>query len=426
VSPKPVVVSDIPPSAERRMESFEPGPNVPASWLDRLLEVMTQLPIELGVEGALGAVLDVINDLFPDHAVGARVMDGPGRPLVVTRAPRESSPPSGPSDAARLFPLHRFERVIPIDDHGVSTLHVAHDDLAAVADGSIEARFFDRAASALSGALHHAVLLARSHGASEDLRALQAQVVQTEKLASLGQIAAGIVHELNNPLTSIVAYSDYLRKKGERTGMDGEDVERLRRIGEAADRILRFSRDLVDYARPSPGVPGPVALHDVIDQALVFCEHLLGKTGIEVERHYAPEMRQVLGVGGELTQVFVNLITNACHAMTDVGGRLSIRTTLGVTVAEIEVADSGHGIEHDHLTRIFEPFFTTKTEGRGTGLGLSIVRNIVTCHGGSIRVESEGKEGARFLLTLPLALRGDLQARFVELAPRHPRDAPLT
>ena len=102
-------------------------------------------------------------------------------------------------------------------------------------------------------------------------------MIQADKLATFGQVAAGVVHELNNPLTSIVAYSDYLIRKRRRAsaGADAEDVERLRRISESANRMLRFTRDLVSYARPSGGAPGPVVLHAVIDRAIAFCEHVL-------------------------------------------------------------------------------------------------------------------------------------------------------
>src|SRR5262249_37510673 len=162
-------------------------------------------------------------------------------------------------------------------------------------------------------ALRHARAYERSRANNAEVGVLQAQVIQSEKLASLGQIAAGVVHELNNPLTSIVAYSDYLRKKGERNGADVADLERLTRINEAAERILRFSRDLIAYSRPSTEVPAPVAIHDVIDRALVFCEHVLERTGVMVERTFG-DVKLVRGVAGQLTQVFVNLFTNACQA----------------------------------------------------------------------------------------------------------------
>jgi C4-dicarboxylate-specific signal transduction histidine kinase len=242
---------------------------------------------------------------------------------------------------------------------------------------------------------------------STDVHRLQDQVIQLEKLASLGQMVAGIVHEINNPLTSIVAYSDYLRKKGERAGSDQADVDRLSRINEAAERILRFSRDLTEYSRPRKVVPASVPIHDVIDRALVFCEHELDQTGVMVERNFG-EIHPVRGVAGQLTQVFVNLFTNAAHAMRDQGGLLTITTSMPREgEVEVIVTDDGHGIDQDTLPKIFDPFFTTKVDGRGTGLGLSIVRSIVTNHGGRILAGSNSPSGTVFKVELPIAAAVD-------------------
>src|SRR5262249_43411216 len=151
-------------------------------------------------------------------------------------------------------------------------------------------------------------------------RALEVHAIQADKLASFGQIAAGMVHELNNPLTSIVAYTDYLLRKLVSRGGDGpygaveaDDIERLRRISDSANRILRFTRDLVTYARPSSEVPVPVVLHNAIDQAIAFCEHVIDAAKARVVRRYGPNVLTIRGMPEQLAQVFVNLITNACH-----------------------------------------------------------------------------------------------------------------
>jgi C4-dicarboxylate-specific signal transduction histidine kinase len=231
-------------------------------------------------------------------------------------------------------------------------------------------------------------------------------MVQAEKLASLGQIAAGVVHELNNPLTSIVAYTDWLTRKQAQTpgGGDPDSLERLRRIGESASRILRFTRDLVTYARPSSEVPVPVSLHTVIEQALAFCEHVLAQHGAQVERRFTEVVPPVRGMHEQLVQVFVNLFTNACHAMPGDGGELLVRTELTTDSLRllVYVEDNGHGIAGDQLTQIFAPFFTTKVDGRGTGLGLSIVKNIMDNHGAEIRAERSDNGGARFILAFPV------------------------
>jgi signal transduction histidine kinase len=287
-------------------------------------------------------------------------------------------------------------------EHEGIRVHVGSDIAGALDDGSSIHVFVLRIAEVLSSALRTTRLVSAKGRESLELKG---QIIQSEKLASLGQIAAGVVHELNNPLTSIVGYSDYLRAKAERTSGDPNDIERLRRIGEAAGRILRFSRDLIAYARPSIEPPSPVPIHAIVDQAFVFCEHMLGGASIRVERRFALDVRPVLGVRDQLTQVFVNLFTNACHAMEPKGGTLLVQTeqSLQRRSVKITVADTGHGIAGENLKRIFDPFFSTKTDGRGTGLGLSIVRNIVLLHGGAIAVESSSRKGTSFHVELPLA-----------------------
>jgi two-component system, NtrC family, sensor kinase len=234
-----------------------------------------------------------------------------------------------------------------------------------------------------------------------ELRELEEQVIHAEKLATLGQLAAGVVHELNNPLTSISVYGDYLLKKASTGGADPPDVEKLRRIVQSSERVLRFTRDLVSYARPAPEKPVPVDIHELIDQAVVFCDHLIDETGAGVEKRYDALLPPVYGVKVQLVQVFVNLITNACHAMPLGAGRLTLETAaFGDGRLTVRVIDSGKGITEDNLQRIFEPFFTTKGEGKGTGLGLSIVKNIVEQHRGSIHVHSEVGRGTTFEVVL--------------------------
>ena len=233
-----------------------------------------------------------------------------------------------------------------------------------------------------------------------ELKALQEQIIQAEKLATIGQFAAGIVHELNNPLTSISVYSDYLIKKLDREKGEPADREKLQRILQGAERILHFTRDLMSYARPSNEAPKRIDMHAVLDQALVFCEPLLEERGTTVVRHYATQAPRVLAVESQLHQVLINLITNACHAMES-GGRLELLTEIGAQGELIvEVTDSGVGIPAADLASIFEPFFTTKEVGIGTGLGLSIVKNIVRNHDGEVVVRSEVGRGTTFRITL--------------------------
>ncbi|MBC7975270.1 MAG: PAS domain S-box protein, partial [Myxococcales bacterium] len=233
------------------------------------------------------------------------------------------------------------------------------------------------------------------------IEALQQQVVRAERLATLGEIAAGVVHELNNPLTSITVYAEYLMRKLESQGSEVADVEKLRRIGASAQRILRFSRDLVQYARPSGRDLESIDLAGVVRQSVSICDHLVERGGITLEIEVDPELPVVQAVGGQLEQVLINLITNAVHAVEN-GGHVVVRAQIeSPSTVLLEVADSGPGIADEDRERIFEPFFTTKSDGKGTGLGLPIVRNIIDQHRGEISVGRSHLGGASFRVILP-------------------------
>jgi len=231
---------------------------------------------------------------------------------------------------------------------------------------------------------------------------LQQQIVRAERLATLGELAAGVVHELNNPLTSITVYAEYLVRKLESQGQEAPDVEKLRRIGGSAQRILRFSRDLVQYARPSGKQHEAVDLSAVVRSSVSIVDHLIERGGITLDIDVDPELPVIQAVAGQLEQVLINLITNAVHAV-DTGGRVVVRARLSEpNLALLEVGDSGPGVAEDDRERIFEPFFTTKPDGKGTGLGLPIVRNIVDQHRGQITVGRSELGGAAFRVTIPV------------------------
>lgn len=386
--------------------------------LDQLVTSIIDLPYADGDEAVAQALVDALGEILPGHAVGACLVGDAvpqvegargtrARQQVLQHVPEGAAGRTAGIDPTRLFPGWACERVFDLGAAAPgSTLHVAGDDPSLEDDGAavLVAR---RTASAFGPALAHARTYGVAHRAVRDLRALESQVIQADKLASFGQIAAGLVHELNNPLTSIVAYTDYLIRKAlaRAEAVDPEDMERLRRISESANRMLRFTRDLVTYARPSGEAPTAVVLHGVIDQALAFCEHVLAEAGATVKRRYGDDVLTVRGMPQQLTQVFVNLVTNACHALGRDGGTITITTTVArddEPRVRIRVHDDGHGIAEEHLSHVFVPFFTTKREGRGTGLGLSIVKNIVQGHGGSIRVDSAAADGTTFTIELPL------------------------
>ncbi|HEY3494823.1 MAG TPA: ATP-binding protein [Polyangiaceae bacterium] len=396
-------ITSAPPGARRASER----PSVADPWRDLLLSLSLELPLEGGPLDVADRFLDGLSPLLPHLALGACVVTEPGeRPAVSVRLPPGASD-AMQRDPTRLFPMLHEERVLPLDE--ASTFHVGcASDLA-----PLDLQIVERAAQVFQRSLERSRSFRRTHESARSLERLQAHMIQAEKLASLGQIVAGVVHELNNPLTSIIAYSEYLARKT-RIRLPDEDaadaLERLRRIEEAAGRILRFSRDLVAYARPSNEIPGPVMLSEVVDKALVFCEHEF--VDITVERDF-PWLPAIRAVGGSLTQVFVNLLTNAAHSMAKRGGTLRLRARVdpAAHAVLVDIEDQGAGIEPEHLPLIFEPFFTTKSEGRGSGLGLSIVRGIVDTLGGTISVQSVPGEGTTFTLSLPIAATGSLIPR---------------
>jgi signal transduction histidine kinase len=211
-----------------------------------------------------------------------------------------------------------------------------------------------------------------------------------------------VVHEINNPLTSISVYSEYLLKQARQDEAAPDKVKRLQRIHDSARRIFQFTQQLIAYAKPTGEEPTLVDVAEVLNKSLGFCEHVIRKANVTVDKQFGQDMPPVYGIEGQLEQIFVNLITNACHAMEPKkGGTLTLKVDKGQEgTLSIELTDDGNGIPPEIVKDIFEPFYTTKSEGEGTGLGLSIVKNIITNHEGDISVRSTPGEGTTFTVTL--------------------------
>jgi two-component system NtrC family sensor kinase len=232
---------------------------------------------------------------------------------------------------------------------------------------------------------------------------LEKSVIQSEKMASLGQFVAGIAHEMNNPLTAITVYADYLRAALRKGPLGADAIEKLEEIAFAGERIQGFVQSLLGFARPTANTPRTLDLNGVVSASLRLCHYDLKKGAVEVVTHYGEGLPWVAGVEGELQQVFINLFTNAAHALPENGGRVFVSTVASEAGVRVRVEDNGAGIPAAVLPRIFEPFFTTKGEGKGTGLGLSIVKRIIESHRGRIEVESAPGSTA-FVIDLPRAV----------------------
>jgi two-component system, NtrC family, sensor kinase len=228
---------------------------------------------------------------------------------------------------------------------------------------------------------------------------LEEQLQISEKMASLGLLAAGVAHEVNTPLTGISSYTQMLLQGA---APDDPATKVLEKIERQTFRAAKIVNGLLNLARPAQVDSGPVDVNSVINDVLSLLEHQLRTGSIQVRKELATVGPVVLGIEYKLQQVFLNLFLNARDAMPR-GGWLSIVTRSGSGQASVEVADTGSGIPTDHLSRIYDPFFTTKEIGKGTGLGLSITYGIVQEHGGTITCDSSVGQGTRFTLTLPLA-----------------------
>jgi two-component system, NtrC family, sensor kinase len=230
--------------------------------------------------------------------------------------------------------------------------------------------------------------------------ALEEQLQISEKMASIGLLAAGVAHEVNTPLTGISSFTQMLLEQAD---PDDPKTKVLEKIERQTFRAAKIVNGLLNLARPARVETGPVDVNVVVNDVLALLDHQFKSGRIQVRKELATSPAPIVnGIEYKLQQVLLNLFLNARDAMPK-GGWLSIATRLERGAAIVEVSDTGSGIPAEHLSRIYDPFFTTKLLGRGTGLGLSITYGIVQEHGGSIACESAAGQGTRFTLTLPLA-----------------------
>src|ERR1700733_2451351 len=228
---------------------------------------------------------------------------------------------------------------------------------------------------------------------------LEDQLMQTEKLTSLGLLAAGVAHEVNTPLAVIANYIQMLAKQ-----FPGDDPRGLliEKIIKQTFRASEIVNNLLNFSRVGSAQFSEVNMNSVLEETLVLVSHPFKTARVEVVRKMQQELPPVLGSMNRLQQVFLNLFMNARDAMPS-GGILEIRTACSNGTVEVEVVDSGIGISREHLNRIFDPFFTTKVSGRGTGLGLSVSYGIIKEHAGKIDVRSTPGRGTSFKLEFPVS-----------------------
>ncbi|MDB4264806.1 ATP-binding protein, partial [bacterium] len=250
-------------------------------------------------------------------------------------------------------------------------------------------------------------LINKAQDEAEKHEELQLQFLHASKLASVGELATGVAHEINNPLAIIMASSGVIRDMVDpEFDLDGSPENIRKELDNVDTAILRargITRQLLDYGRKNPPRPVPCNLNQILDEVLSgFKERELEVANIEIIRNYSPDLPKVMIDPDQISQVFLNLINNAGDAITG-SGSITIATTSNEKDIRVTVTDTGRGMTFDQTKKIFDPFYTSKEVGKGTGLGLSVSLSIVKSMDGSIDVQSMPDAGSSFTVVLPVS-----------------------
>jgi signal transduction histidine kinase len=234
----------------------------------------------------------------------------------------------------------------------------------------------------------------------QKLEESQEQLIRAEKLTSLGQLAASIAHEINNPLAGVLVYTQLLAKKAAGDAFKKEEaLNYLSKMESEVGRCSRIIRNLLDFARQTEPMLRLVDVNQVIEQVLAMVGHQAQLQNVEVVKEFSPSLPKVMADFDQLQQIFTNLTLNAIQAMPE-GGSLTIRSSAVGDEVRVDVQDTGCGISKENMGRLFTPFFTTKVKGKGVGLGLAVVHGIIEKHKGRIKVQSEVGKGTTFSVYL--------------------------
>jgi signal transduction histidine kinase len=227
---------------------------------------------------------------------------------------------------------------------------------------------------------------------------LMDQLAYNEKMAELGRLSAGVIHEINTPLSVIAAASQMVLQEHE---LSEFAVEMIERIHAETQRLSQLTRGLLSFSREDYGIREETDVNDTLRDVMGFLRYEAQKRSVSVVEEFDYKLPYIYADVNRLKQVFINIIMNALQAMPE-GGQLLLRTTLSGEMVSIEVADTGCGMSPEVIDKIFEPFYTTKKSGQGTGLGLFVTRNNVLALDGRIEVDSKKGKGSRFILCFPV------------------------
>ena len=369
-----------------------------SAFLERLDEkVLADRPLaESLVNGLRDGVVVVDRELrtvLSNAAAGALLADLTGRPAA-------------PTPIVQGTPLEGLVREA-----------LAHPDTPQHQDFSLSEetqRHLSATATALGAAEEGAILVLRD--VTEE-HLMQERLLQSEKMASVGQLVSGVAHELNNPLTGVTGFAQLLLNRD----LDDQTRRDVQTIYSEAERAAKIVQNLLSFARRRKAQKGLVNLNTLLERVLELRSYDLRVKNIDLELDLDPRLPLTMSDPDQIQQVFFNVITNAEHAMLGAhgGGKLKVRSRAEKGYVHLSFIDDGGGIPPENLRRVFDPFFTTKEGGQGTGLGLTISYGIVDDHAGRIRVESRPGKGATFVVELPIVQGPELPApeSEVELEP---------
>lgn len=248
-------------------------------------------------------------------------------------------------------------------------------------------------------------LIVERKQSGEEKAKLQEQLRHADRLATIGQLSAGVAHELNEPIGSILGFAQLIQSSQGLQEQAAQDAEKIKKASLHAREVIK---KLMLFARQMPPQKSSVDLNQIVDEGLYFLESRCAKEGIKVERRLAANLPAIFADPAQMTQVLMNIVVNAIQAMPT-GGILNIQTTASSGNAVLTIQDNGTGMEKATQKKAFLPFFTTKDIGEGTGLGLAVVYGIVTSHGGSIDFDTEVGKGTTFTVRLPAAGHGSVE-----------------
>jgi PAS domain S-box-containing protein len=304
-------------------------------------------------------------------------------------------PPGGAAGVMKMLQAPEHGGMGKLAGHRIAVVNFKNEEIPVYLTASI--LYEDEEEIATMGIYHD---LRRRLEAEAKLKSITAQLYESEKMASMGRLAAGVAHEINNPLTGVLFYARLMQEKLQK---DDPNRENLEFIVEDVNRCSEIVKNLLSYARAANQRPSLIAMNALVEQSLALIRDQSSFRNVHLEKEFSAEDATICADRNQMSQVIINLVINAVEAMEGCG-KLSMRTYADRQSGRtyLEISDTGSGIPQENVSKIFDPFFTTKPAGRNTGLGLSTAYGIVTRNHGNISVKSTSSAGTTFLLEFPL------------------------